>query len=73
MDHVLSCVRDSRRQWESTTGSSDRTCWLNRKSNGPTSALPWLGSCLNGFRVDPYILIENLNTIVGAGDVSYGG
>ena len=28
---------------------------------------------LNGFRVDPYILIENLNTIVGAGDVSYGG
>ena len=43
-------------QWENgTTGSSDRTCWFNRKSNGPH--LHWSVS-LNGFRVDPYILIE---------------
>ena len=40
------------------------------RATGPH--LHWSVS-LNGFRVDPYILIENLNTIVGAGDVSYGG
>ena len=40
------------------------------RATGPH--LHWSVS-LNGFRVDPYILIENLNTIVGADDVSYGG